>query len=572
MSEERQAILIAEDDAINRKILFKLLSGDYEILEAEDGKQAIEILQRDREHIAAMLLDIVMPVMDGYEVLKYLRDQEIDQLPVVVLTGESDSKSEERTLDLGAWDFVMKPYTPKVLQTRVKNAIARSRMNDNHMSAELFREQRMIQEMERALKHEEFEVYFQPKYYTQMRTPFGAEALVRWNHPEKGVILPGRFIPVLETHGFVKDLDYYMWEKTCQYLRKWMDGGLSPAPVSVNMSRTELTNPDLVKLLTDLTDRYQIPHELLQLELTESAYMDNPGVINQIINQLHEEGFSILMDDFGSGYSSLNTLKDISVDMLKIDMKFLSMDENDIKGRKILASIICMAQWIGIPVITEGVETEEQYRFLQSIDCEYIQGFYFSKPVDAVSYENLIRRNRPRRIEPHAYEESALMIPQNTRDRVYLDETIGAYNMSYMREWFLLDLKEIGNQGIPLAVIYMAIEFKEPGEKTEFLQMLVQFMIKHTRKSDAIAYGGKNDFVVVLAGCSEEISRMKIKSFQEYTDRYWHLAEQAGVTDVYFGFSFTESFHKKQEVLYGMIDAAKAQVAAKVSECHENCC
>ena len=258
------------------------------------------------------------------------------------------------------------------------------------VSDNLMIEQEITQDMQRALENEEFIPYFQPKYNTKTRRPYGAEALVRWKHPEKGMISPGVFIPAFEKNGFIGNLDYYIWGKVCQHIRKWIDEGIEVTPISVNMSRVELSNPNLVGMLTGLIHKYKIEPKYLQLELTESAYIDNPEFMDNTIKHLHGAGFVVLMDDFGSGYSSLNTLKDISVDILKIDMKFLSADEANVKSKKILASVITMAQWIGIPVITEGVETEEQYEFLKKLGCEYIQGYYFAKPMAPLDYQDLI--------------------------------------------------------------------------------------------------------------------------------------------------------------------------------------
>ena len=204
------------------------------------------------------------------------------------------------------------------------------------------------------------------------------------------MISPGEFIPVFERNGFILKLDQYVWEKTCQLLAGWRDEGRKIFPVSVNISRVSLYNPKIVDVICGLTEKYNIPPEWLQLELTESAYTGNPKAIKEMMEQLQKKGFSILMDDFGSGYSSLNVLKDIAVDVLKIDMKFLDGSGDDGRSENILASVVRMAKWLNMPVVAEGAERKEQVSFLHSIGCEYVQGFYFARPMPVKEYEKLL--------------------------------------------------------------------------------------------------------------------------------------------------------------------------------------
>ena len=257
------------------------------------------------------------------------------------------------------------------------------------MSEEIVKEQRIVNSMKLALEQEQFVLYLQPKYELQRNIIAGAEILIRWKKPGLGMISPGEFIPVFERNGFISKLDYYVWDKTCQLLRKWIDEAKHPSPVSVNISRVSLYNSKLVELICELTQKYDIPRSLLQLELTESAYTSNPKAIQDTMDRFQQEGFSILMDDFGSGYSSLNVLKDIAVDILKIDMKFLSDTDKRGRSQNILASVVRMAKWLNMPVVAEGVEREEQVAFLRSIGCEYVQGFYFARPMSIEDYEKI---------------------------------------------------------------------------------------------------------------------------------------------------------------------------------------
>lgn len=261
---------------------------------------------------------------------------------------------------------------------------------DEEMRQQVLKEQKIINAMERAIDNKEFMIYLQPKYELETETVVGAEALVRWNSRENGFISPGDFIPVFENNGFVYEVDKFIWEETCRYLRKWLDEGRKVHPISVNVSRIDLYDPKLVQYLVDLRDRYEVPHELLELEITESAYTEDPEQIITMTRSLREAGFTILMDDFGSGYSSLNMLKDIQIDILKLDMGFLKSSDQSAKGGNILSAILQMANSLKMQTIAEGVETREQVDFLRSIGCDCVQGFYFAKPMTAPDFEALL--------------------------------------------------------------------------------------------------------------------------------------------------------------------------------------
>lgn len=553
----KNKVLIVDDAEIDRIALRKILDDDYEIVEAENGQQALNILdaQTERDTIAAVLLDLVMPELSGYQFMQeYQKIETYRRIPVIVATVEGDLATERECLELGAWDFVSKPYDPMVIRFRLKNVIERSQqqlskelkyradydtltgiynkskffertkvllsnspdekfvflridiakfqlvntffgvkegdkllcymanelkrfagesvrisygrveadifcicmpyqgeqtllefiryirmcigqynleydivptigiyviedrqlsvdgMYDRanlaakkckgnyirnyafytaDMSEELMKEQRIVNSMRSALESDEFILYLQPKYGLQDNAMEGAEVLVRWLSPSRGMVSPGEFIPVFERNGFITKLDFYVWEKTCQLLAKWLKEGKNPEPVSVNISRVSLYNPRLVEIICGLVEKYQIPPRLLQLELTESAYTNNPQAIREMMEKFQNAGFSILMDDFGSGYSSLNVLKDIAVDILKIDMKFLSDTDKQGRSENILASVVRMAKWLDMPVVAEGVERREQVDFLRSIGCEYVQGYYFAKPMPVEEYEEL---------------------------------------------------------------------------------------------------------------------------------------------------------------------------------------
>lgn len=273
---------------------------------------------------------------------------------------------------------------------------------ESAMTKKLEKEQEIINEMTAALSEKQFCVYLQPKYSLSTNLPDGAEALVRWNHPKKGVILPGEFMPLIEKNGFVSKLDYCVWEMVCALLHDWLAEGVTPLPVSVNVSRVNLYNPNIAELIGGLVKKYGVPPALFQLELTESAYMDNPLLMEKAVEQLHAAGFTILMDDFGSGYSSLSVLKNIEVDVLKIDMRFFEKTRVSGRGESIIASMIRMAKWLGIPVTAEGVETREQIDFLRSVGCDDVQGFYYARPMPVAQYVAFVREHRTAEVD---YEE-----------------------------------------------------------------------------------------------------------------------------------------------------------------------
>lgn len=542
-------ILIVDDSKFNRMTFADILKDDYAIFEAENGREALNILARKSNCIALIILDLAMPEMDGFEFLKiYQQTEAYRYIPVIVATANDDTENESKCLQLGAWDFIPKTFQPDIIRFRVLNAIDKSKVRfleydsltgiysqqkfyqltremldssfdeefafihfgidrfkminalygaaegdrlicyvayaikmtmdeygkstygringdifgicmaykqikdiynileqikarvrkhvvnyyfetcagiyliqdremevdaifdnasiaatqckENYMIHEaLFtkemndkvkHEQSVIDEMSKALDEGQFIVYFQPKYDLEGYNPGGAEALVRWRKPDGTIVSPGEFIPIFEKNGFITKLDFYVWEKVCQFIRQELDEGREPAPISVNVSRVNLYNPNFLESLIDLVEKYKILPRYLHLELTESAFSDSAERIQDAVKYLHKAGFTILMDDFGSGYSSLNVLKDVDLDVLKIDMKFFSKGGTQEKGAKIIEAVIKMAEALDMTVIAEGVEDKEQVEFLTKVGCDYIQGYYFAKPMPEEQYKKLI--------------------------------------------------------------------------------------------------------------------------------------------------------------------------------------
>lgn len=521
----------------------------YDTLEAENGKVALDILESRKYDIALILLDLTMPVMNGFDLLANMKESGLlTSIPVIVATGSDHEDDEIRSLDCGASDFITKPYNPDIVRHRVKSILRlcdnaalinkleidrltgvysreafyrhAQMMLDEHRDEEfdlictnidnfkminskygvivgdellhfigehnlgfvgknslcgrlgadtfaalrprqplhtqdevgrmhltsfkdapvknfimqygvyevkgrdmsvpdmcdsaqiaissikrkygvyyavydesmrraILREHQLSNFMEQALHDKQFVVYLQPKHDVDTGKIAGAEALVRWIHPELGFISPGEFIPLFERNGFIAELDRYIWAAVCKILQKWQKEGRRPIPVSVNASRADFMTDGLVTDIVKMTDSYKVPHELLHFEVTESAYTDNPQKIISAISTLRSLGFLIEMDDFGSGYSSLNMLSELPIDILKLDMRFLKKDNEQITDNKrsILSFIVGLSKWLQFPTVAEGVETKEEVELLQSMGCNYIQGFYFAKPMPVSDFE-----------------------------------------------------------------------------------------------------------------------------------------------------------------------------------------
>ena len=547
----KRTILIVEDNEINRMMLSELLSSEYMVLEAENGQQALDVLERKKDEISVILLDITMPVMDGYTFLSIAKeDPSLASIPVIVTT-QSDSEADEvAALSHGATDYVAKPYKPQIILHRVASIIhlretaaminqfqydrltglyskeffyqrvretlrqnsgqnyylicsdivnfklindvfgvaagdrllcgiadmyrryvgeggicghldadrfacllefddvfteqmfisANEEINrlqnaknvavkwgiysvgnqnvtveqmcdrallaarsikeqygvyyaayDDKLRDELLRQQAIIDSMETALKEGQFLVYLQPKYRIWDETLAGAEALVRWEHPEWGFQSPAEFIPLFEKNGFITKLDQFVWDKTCFYLRKWDEEGYPPIPVSVNVSRADIYHADIADIMMRTVTKYGLSPSRLHLEITESAYTEDPGQIIETVRHLRELGFVIEMDDFGSGYSSLNMLNQMPIDILKLDMQFVQSETAKPMDQGILQLIMELARRMHLSVVAEGVETKTQLDRLSETGCEYVQGYYFARPMPEGEFETLMR-------------------------------------------------------------------------------------------------------------------------------------------------------------------------------------
>ena len=252
------------------------------------------------------------------------------------------------------------------------------------------------QEQRSALENEEFIVYYQPKYDPKTDTLCGAEALIRWQSPKYGFVSPGRFIPIFEKNGFITEIDHYMIAHAARDQRRWLNAGYHCVPVSVNVSRAHFIESDLAEQIRDIVDAEGTPHELIEIELTESAFFDDKKALIHTIKRLKEYGFAVSMDDFGSGYSSLNSLKDMPLDILKLDAEFFRGDTAGTdRGAIVVKEAIRLAQKLDMRTVAEGVEAREQVDFLAQQGCDMIQGYYYAKPMPGNEFEQKMSAGEP---------------------------------------------------------------------------------------------------------------------------------------------------------------------------------
>lgn len=297
-------------------------------------------------------------------------------------------------LGIFSYDASSKMYTGHECMDRALMACAKIKefhgksyaLYTAEMEEKMHRENEIEDVMEYALEQGEYVVYYQPKFSLETGKLVGAEALVRWNSPTRGMVSPGVFIPLFEKNGFIVKLDFYVYEEVCKFLRGLLDQGYDVVPISVNVSRVHIETTDFVEKLVDVVDKYQIPYKFFEIEMTESAYgTENENVI-QVVNRLKSYGFPLSMDDFGSGYSSLNLLKNMPIDVLKIDKEFLGETETSKRSREIIRMIVEMSKAIDIRTICEGVETNQQAEFLKNIGCDMVQGFLYARPMPEENY------------------------------------------------------------------------------------------------------------------------------------------------------------------------------------------
>ena len=306
------------------------------------------------------------------------------------------------------------------LSNTVGNQTERIYVYNDSMVEAMEEELGILTDVQKGLKYDEFTFFVQPQCDIFTDKIVGAEALVRWQHRSKGMIPPGIFIPVLEKNGFIADLDRLVWKKVCEWLRQWMDRGYQPVPISINVSRIDIFSMDVPAYLAKLLETYRLGPSNLKVEITESAYAENDDKIVDTVKRLQELGLLVMMDDFGSGYSSLNMLKSVSVDVIKIDMKFLDFDEReDGKAISILETVVNMSKQMGLPIVVEGVETKMQEEFLRGMGCHYTQGYFYYRPMPIAEFEKLISDENKIDLNGITYHQL-----EELRVREFLDENL----------------------------------------------------------------------------------------------------------------------------------------------------
>ncbi|MBR4424809.1 MAG: EAL domain-containing protein [Oscillospiraceae bacterium] len=550
----RRLVLVVDDQEINRELLEMFLSDDYDLLFAENGQQAMELIRAHQDMLSIVLLDLMMPVMDGFQVLAAVHaDEALRRIPIIVLTAER--AAELRALQLGAADFITKPfdmheiilarvariielsegrtiiqaaerdeltglytgnfffqyaerinrYHPdwdmdavvlnierfhlvndlygrdfgdrvlgligeaildqtngvgaiggrmeadqfcvyirhaesyqellEALQSRLASISGNSRIRlrtgvcprlegigdlqsqfdkakiacnmlrgnfsrdvmyyDMEMHRKEVFSEGLVNDIHRAVEERQFQVYFQPKYGIQGPRPAlrSAEALIRWKHPDHGMISPGAFIPLFEQNGLIQMVDEYVWAETARQIAAWKAEYGFTLPVSVNLSRVDVYDPALEEKLLGLVETNGLTTHELKLEVTESAYTDDPEQLVARVQHLRDLGFQIEMDDFGSGYSSLNMISTLPIDVLKMDMKFIqNVKKGNEKDFKLIELVLDIAEFLHVPVVAEGVETAEQCEMLRQAGCSLVQGYYFSRPIPPAEFARLIEK------------------------------------------------------------------------------------------------------------------------------------------------------------------------------------
>lgn len=299
----------------------------------------------------------------------------------VYLVNETEGLDVHRMLDFAN-------YARRNAKQTAKNIV----LYDEKMRQEALLQRELEGRLEIALGQGEFEAYFQPKVDMRDGALIGSEALVRWNHPTRGLLMPGSFIPFFERNGSVVEVDLYIYELVCRTMREWLERGVAVNPVSCNFSSLHFDSPEFPELVTEIADRHNVPHALLELEITESAIMRNPQIVCAQVLRLKERGFMISIDDFGSGYSSLGQLQQLMADVLKLDRSFVRRGMFGTRERIVISNVIHMAGELGMQVICEGVENVKQAEMLIELGCYYAQGFYYAKPMPRKAFDELLER------------------------------------------------------------------------------------------------------------------------------------------------------------------------------------
>lgn len=394
-------ILVIEDEQIIRENILKLLKAEgFDVTGAENGAQGLNAAVSNLPDV--IICDVMMPELDGYGVLMALRSNPVTAtLPFVFLTGKAERSEMRQGMELGADDYLTKPFTKAELvgaiSSRLKKQEAVAEQYNTLRSQSCALIQDAADKLEQiktsfcdALQREEFQVYYQPQVNIQTGKIMSAEALIRWLHPEKGLISPAQFIPSAEATGFIVQLGEWVLQTACRQMQVWQNSGFSGLRVAVNLSARQFHQPDLSSRVAQILAEIGLEPSSLELELTESLMVEDAPSAIATLQQLKSLGVSISIDDFGTGYSSLSYLAQYPFDTLKIDRCFISNITHGCTNAAIVKAIIQMAHSLCLEVIAEGVETEAEKDFLGRYKCDTMQGYLFSPPLPAGDFEQLL--------------------------------------------------------------------------------------------------------------------------------------------------------------------------------------
>ncbi|WP_293127864.1 EAL domain-containing response regulator [Microcoleus sp. bin38.metabat.b11b12b14.051] len=393
-------ILVIEDDQVIRENILKLLKAEgFDVTGASNGAEGLNAAVSNLPDV--ILCDVTMPQLDGYGVLAALRSHPVTAtVPFIFLTGKADRSEVRQGMELGADDYLTKPFTKAELvgaiSSRLKKqaALAKQQYNLRSPSSESLPDADKLEQIKTtlcaALEGEEFQVYYQPQVNVQTGKIMSAEALVRWLHPEKGLISPAEFIPDAEETGFIVELGEWVLQTACRQIQVWQNAGFSLQQVAVNLSPRQFHQANLGSRVAEILAEIGLSPSSLELELTESMMVEDAESAIATLQQLKDLGVSISIDDFGTGYSSLSYLTQYPFDVLKIDRCFISNITDGCTNAAIVKAIIEMAHSLCLEVIAEGVETEAERDFLWRYECDAMQGYLFSPPVPAADFEQLL--------------------------------------------------------------------------------------------------------------------------------------------------------------------------------------
>ncbi len=400
-------ILVIEDDRVIRENIIKILKFErFDAIGAENGMQGLSLAMSNVPDV--IICDVIMPELNGYGVLMALRaNPATATVPFVFLTGRSDRAEMRQGMELGADDYLTKPFTKAELVGAIASRLKKQEafveqynnlqtQTDEYIIEQDASEKLIIlkKSLYTALRREEFQVYYQPQVSLATGKIVGAEALVRWKHPEKGLIPPTEFIPVAEETGFIIPLGEWILQTACQHLKSWKNEGFYGLRVAVNLSPRQFHQQELSSKIAEILEKIGLEPSSLELELTESLMIEDTESAIATLTQLKKLGVSISIDDFGTGYSSLSYLTQYPFDILKIDRSFIRNITDGSRNAAIVKAIIAMAHSLCLEVIAEGVETESEKDFIVRYKCDYMQGYLFSRPLPETDFEQLLKQGK----------------------------------------------------------------------------------------------------------------------------------------------------------------------------------